>query len=194
VRLALKESRIIEAALFSAGAPIAIEELKEITEIPEKIIRDVLNVLIEDYKGRETALEIAKVGDKYAMQLRTEYADHVSKFAPMEIPTKVLKTAALIAYHQPILQRDLLEMIGYRVYDHVKLLNELGLIRRRDVGLQGEGKEAVIIDEGEDKTEKNDEATSKNDEMEVETNKPEDSEVGDSTDTRKEDPQDDSES
>jgi segregation and condensation protein B len=230
VRLALKESRIIEAALFSAGAPIAIEELKEITEIPEKIIRDVLNVLIEDYKGRETALEIAKVGDKYAMQLRTEYADHVSKFAPMEIPTKVLKTAALIAYHQPILQRDLLEMIGYRVYDHVKLLNELGLIRRRDVGrtkslttterfseyfgiastdrteikkwlieklnmkLQGDGKEAVIIDEGEDKTEKNDEGTSKNDEMEVETNKPEDSEVGDSTDTRKEDPQDDSES
>jgi segregation and condensation protein B len=130
----LTEIKIIEAALFSAGTPLSIEEIKESTDIAEKKIKEIITDLIEEYKTRDSALEIAKVGDKYAMQLRPEYATHVTKFAEMEIPVKVLKTAALIAYHQPILQRDLFDMVGYRLYEHVKILNELGLIRRRDSG------------------------------------------------------------
>jgi segregation and condensation protein B len=52
----------------------------------------------------------------------------------MEIPNKVLKTAALIAYHQPIKQSELQEMFGSKVYDHVKVLNDLGLIKKREKG------------------------------------------------------------
>ena len=128
----MKELRIIEATLFSAGAPVAVEDIKEATEISEKIIKNALKELIDEYKKRDSALEIAKVGEKYAMQLRSEFAGHVRKIAEMEIPIKVLKTAALIAYHQPLKQSDLRDMIGYRIYDDVKILSELGLIRRRD--------------------------------------------------------------
>ncbi|UCH87899.1 MAG: SMC-Scp complex subunit ScpB [Thermoplasmata archaeon] len=130
----MEETRIIEAALFSAGAPLDLEALKEATDLPEKKIQDLLKQLMEEYSSRDTALEIARVGEKYAMQLKAEYAGHVTKFADMEIPIKVLKTAALIAYHQPIKQRDLFDMIGSKVYEHVKVLHELGLIRRREAG------------------------------------------------------------
>jgi segregation and condensation protein B len=130
----LSEIRIIEAALFSTGAPIGIEELKESTDLTEKVIKEALKLLIAEYNERETALEVAKVGDKYAMQLRPQYANHVTKFAEMEIPLKVLKTAALIAYHQPVRQRDLFDMVGSKVYDHVKILHELGLVRKREAG------------------------------------------------------------
>ena len=45
-----------------------------------------------------------------------------------------MKTAALIAYHQPILQSDLFDMIGAKVYEHTKALEELGLISRKPSG------------------------------------------------------------
>jgi len=68
------------------------------------------------------------------MQVRSQLAEHVKYFAQMEIPVKVLKTAALIAYHQPIKQSELQEMFGSKVYDHVKELHELGLIKKRQDG------------------------------------------------------------
>src|SRR5205823_13580608 len=45
-----------------------------------------------------------------------------------------LKTAALIAYHQPLLQSDLFDMIGSKVYEHTKALEDLGLVNRKPSG------------------------------------------------------------
>lgn len=61
------------------------------------------------------------------MQLREAYADGES-LADAEIPRDVLKTAALIAYHQPILQADLRKMVGEKVYEHVRSLRASRLI------------------------------------------------------------------
>src|SRR5206468_467444 len=55
-------------------------------------------------------------------------------FAPPEIDRDLLKTAALIAYHQPLLQSDLFDMIGSKVYEHTKGLEDLGLINRKPSG------------------------------------------------------------
>ena len=56
-----------------------------------------------------------------------------SQIARTEIPKRLLKTAALIAYHQPMAQNKLVEMVGQVTYEHVSDLRELGLIdKRRD--------------------------------------------------------------
>jgi segregation and condensation protein B len=68
------------------------------------------------------------------MQVKSDYIEHAAKLATREIPMRVLKTAALIAYHQPIKQCDLVEMAGVKVYEHVKELAELGLIRIKPTG------------------------------------------------------------
>ena len=130
----MKPEFIIEAALFSAGKPLKLEELAEITKIDKNKLRKYLKNLVKDYNNRETALEIAKVGDKYAMLLKPDYTATTRGLADMEIPYKVLKTAALIAYHQPIKQSELQDMIGSKVYDHVKELVELRLIRAKESG------------------------------------------------------------
>jgi hypothetical protein len=44
------------------------------------------------------------------------------------VPGRLLKTLALIAYHQPVRQSELMEMVGPRVYDQVKELADMGLV------------------------------------------------------------------
>ncbi|HET6404827.1 MAG TPA: SMC-Scp complex subunit ScpB [Candidatus Thermoplasmatota archaeon] len=122
---------IVEAALFSAGKPISLDEIAENTGISRKDVGKLVMELKHRYESLAGALEVAKAGDKWAMQVRTAYAPTTTKLAPMEIPIKLVKTLALIAYHQPVLQSDLKEMIGDKVYDHIRELDERGLVKKR---------------------------------------------------------------
>lgn len=132
--MTIKPELLIEASLFSAGKPLSIDELSEALTLGKETIEKNLKKLITIYSKKDSALEIAKVGDKYNMLVKPALAEHIKSLAQMEIPAKVLKTAALIGYHQPIKQSDLQEMFGSKVYDHVKVLAELGLISRRHEG------------------------------------------------------------
>lgn len=125
---------MIEASLFSAGRPLSTKELSEVLDKPIETIESSIKQLKNHYSKRDCALEIAKVGNKYCMQVKSNLAEYIKLLAPMEIPKKVLKTAALIGYHQPIKQSELQEMFGAKVYDHVKVLEELGLIHKRTKG------------------------------------------------------------
>ncbi len=121
----------VEAALFSAGRPVDVASLSDTTGYDRDQVRSALQHLQEDYRSRGTALEVEPAGEKWTMQVRTTYAEDVRTLAPMEVPEKTLKTLALIAYHQPILQSDLQDMVGSKVYDHVRELKDLGLLRKR---------------------------------------------------------------
>lgn len=122
---------VVEAALFSAGKSLSVEEIAENAGIDKRKVLPALKALQERYAHAPTSLEIGRAGDKWSMQVRTAYAERTTRLAPMEIPIKLLKTLALIAYHQPILQSDLQEVVGAKVYDHVRELQERGLIRKR---------------------------------------------------------------
>jgi segregation and condensation protein B len=128
------ESRVVEAALFSAGRPLKIIEIKDATGLSENVIMDSLEKLVNEYNGKGTALEISKVGEKYVMQVKAEFAKHVVSLAQKEIPDRLLKTLALIGYHQPVKQVDLMRMIGAKVYEHVHELDALGLINSKKDG------------------------------------------------------------
>lgn len=130
----MKPAHIVEAALFSAGKPIAVEEIAETTGLPPDVVKKAVKELQETYAKNDTVLEVGKAGTKWAMQVRSQAAEPASKFAPMEIPAKTLKTLALIAYHQPMKQADLVHMMGSKVYDHIPELVSRGLIRAREEG------------------------------------------------------------
>src|SRR5581483_5701893 len=122
---------IVEAALFSACKPVSVEEIAENTGLDKRKVPAALKELQARYAAASSALEIGRAGDKWGMQVRTAYAPSTTKLAPMEIPIKLLKTLALIAYHQPVLQSDLKDMVGPKVYDHIAELTEAGLVRKR---------------------------------------------------------------
>src|SRR5205814_1830962 len=109
-------------------------ELAQTTRLEPDGIRTHLRALAHEYTERESAIEVAQIGTKWTMQIRSEFAELARGFAPPEIDRDLLKTAALIAYHQPLLQSDLFDMIGSKVYEHTKGLEDLGLINRKPSG------------------------------------------------------------
>lgn len=128
------DSRLIEAALFSAGRALSIRELQDLTGMDKNEVTSSLRSLVQSYRKRETSLEISRVGRKYTMKLREQYAKPVRSLATPDIPRKLWKTLALIAYHEPVKQSELQTMLGSRIYDHVRELKDLNMIRMKTDG------------------------------------------------------------
>lgn len=130
----MKPDHVVEAALFSAGRAVSVEEIQDETGLAKAQVEKAIQALAKAYDERDTVIEIRKAGAKWAMQVRTQAAEPAAKFAQMEIAPKLLKTLALIAYHQPIKQSELVDMIGSKVYDHIPELKERGLVKTRRDG------------------------------------------------------------
>ena len=124
----------VEALLFSAGKPLSIADMEKITGIGRRRIKEALDFLMEEYGSRDTAVEIVKIGNRYSMQLKERFADLVTLVVPPELPEDVLKSAALIGYHQPIRQARLEEIVGTKVLEHIKVLEDMGLVKKRREG------------------------------------------------------------
>ena len=124
----------VEAALFAAGHPLTVREIAEKTGILPSTVRQILKDLASEFRERGGAITVTKLGSKWSMHLDPAYVEEIPEILPANISKELLKTAALIAYHQPVLQSELQSMVGARVYDQVKSLRELGLIRTRPKG------------------------------------------------------------
>ena len=126
----MNELMAVEAALFSGGKALDATEVAEAPGLSRNKALGALDSLVELYKTREGALEIVKLGHKYALQLKTEAVEYGRRLAPQEIPSYLLRTLALIAHEQPMLQKELKRKLGDKVYEHVGELVELGMIQR----------------------------------------------------------------
>lgn len=125
---------LLEATLFSAGRSLSVQELSENLGYDDEEILESMNNLQSTIKRRRGGgLQIVEIGGKWAMEVKPGIADHLPKETKSELPPKLLKAAALIAYHQPMPQSRLVELLGQRAYDHIRELAQAGLIgRRRD--------------------------------------------------------------
>jgi len=126
--------RIVEAVLFSSDKPVRISDMEVQTQLTSAVIRRALKKLEGEYDGRGSAMQVARTGAGYSLVVREEYRPFGRQFAPKEVPDEVLRTAAMIAYHQPILQSDLARSLGSRVYDDVRTLHHLGLVTAKRKG------------------------------------------------------------
>ncbi|VVB86069.1 Segregation and condensation protein B [uncultured archaeon] len=120
------DKEIIEAALFVSGEPLDVDQLRNL--VKGKNVRSLVQELINEYNGRSSPLEIKEIEGRYVMQVKPEYADRVRSIAPKELRSPVLRTLAMIAYHQPLTVADLVDRRGAAAYDHVRELEESGLV------------------------------------------------------------------
>lgn len=130
----MTEQGVVEAALFSAGKPLAVEEIAATTGLSPDAVRASVSALARAYGERGSAIEVARIGDKWTMQIRNSYVEKAQTFAPPEIPLDLLKTVALIAFHQPVRQSELVRMVGAKAYEHVRTLADLNLITAKPEG------------------------------------------------------------
>ena len=127
----------IEAALYSAGRPLRVEDLIRAsgTESRTKTL-DILNTIMKKTKSAFKALEVVILPDgSYVFQLKPEYSATVKKYASKPVlPNATLKTLSYIAYMQPISSKQLVETRGSGVYAHLKELRQLDYITHQNVG------------------------------------------------------------
>jgi len=126
---------LIEATLFSSGKSMSVPELSEALGYDEEEMLDCLGSLQATLRRRKGgALQLAEVGDRWALEVKPAIASHLPKETKTDMPPKLLKAAALIAYHQPMPQSRLVELLGQKAYDYVRELAQLCMVDRRKDG------------------------------------------------------------
>jgi segregation and condensation protein B len=125
----------VEAVLFASGKPQSVKELTETLGAPDfRPVQAALRKLVRTYEGRQTALEVRRVGDRYALQLRQDFVSSAHSVTPVDLAPRTLKVLTLIAYHQPLLQSLLVKMLGEAAYEEVPRLRGLGLVHAEPTG------------------------------------------------------------
>ena len=127
----------LEAALYSAGRPLTVEELIKAsgTESRTKTLT-IMTSLVKKTKSVFKAIEVSSLPDgSYVFQLKPEFNTIIRKYASKPLlPTATLKTLSYIAYMQPVSSKRLVEVRGSGVYLHLRLLQQLDYIEHQNVG------------------------------------------------------------
>jgi segregation and condensation protein B len=128
---------LLEAGLYVAGRPLDLKTLANVagTRSKKKVIK-LARSLVENYRNRDTALEVLELeGERFVMQLKAEYTGKVRKLATRPLLSAgPLKTLSYIAFRQPILQMQVIDVRGHHSYGHLKQLEDMELISREGVG------------------------------------------------------------
>ncbi len=119
----------IEAVLFVSGQAVSAEEIATKLNTELASVSESLNKLATEYNSRYTSMEIAKIADKYILQLKPEFTSSVKSFATGGlIREAVMRTLTIIAAKQPITMSNL-KKIRVAAEEHVKELGEMGLVK-----------------------------------------------------------------
>ena len=86
-------------------------------------------------RRRDSALQLTEVSGRWIFEVRPTLSTYLPESVRPDVPARLLPAAALIAYHQPMKQAQLVDMIGAKAYDRVRELANLGFIDRRRDGL-----------------------------------------------------------
>ncbi|MGA7476386.1 MAG: SMC-Scp complex subunit ScpB [Thermoplasmata archaeon] len=125
----------VEAVLFASGKPLAVKEIADALGLDDyRPVQRAVRTLEQTYGNRQSALEVRRVGDRYALQLQEKYVPTVHSVTPVEMTPRTLRALTLIAYHQPVLQSNLVRMIGDVAYEEVQRLRGIGLVHTEPKG------------------------------------------------------------
>jgi len=126
---------LLEATMFGAGRSMSVSELCESLGYDEEEMLDSLCALQATLRRRRYgALQLSEIGQMWALEVKPSITQMLPKDVKPDMPQKLLKAASLIAYHQPIAQSRLVDMLGPKAYDYVRELAQAGMIDRRKDG------------------------------------------------------------
>ena len=107
---------ILESILFSSAKPVTVRKLqKGLSEYSAEEITAAVQVLMEEYKDANRAVEIVEVSGGYQMRTKIVYREHVRRFVKEReggLTRPMLETLAIIAYRQPVAKRDIDSLRG----------------------------------------------------------------------------------
>jgi len=126
----------IEALLFAAGRNVTIDELAKIMNVFDKnTIKNAINELKKDYEQREAPLIIIQEGDSWKMTVHEKFIPLVQKINPnAELSRTLMETLSVIAWKQPVLQSEVVDIRTPAVYEQIAELEKMGFISKERSG------------------------------------------------------------
>lgn len=131
-----ESKRKIEAILFTTGRFMEVEEIGQLCGIGSiGHVKEALAILIKEYNERPGALEIQEDEGSYKLTIKKDFNYLTTSLLDQsELDGPTLKTLSLIAYKQPVLQSDIIDMRGVNAYDHIKILRDSQFITTEPKG------------------------------------------------------------
>lgn len=126
--------KAVEAILFTSPEAISVSEICKILKEREDVVERAIESVAKKYAEMDSAIEVVKLGDRYLMRVKPEYAEIVEKFTERDLDRGTMRTLAVIAVKQPITLAKLAKIRGNKCYEHVKKLSELKLINLEKKG------------------------------------------------------------
>ncbi|MEA2070931.1 MAG: SMC-Scp complex subunit ScpB [Asgard group archaeon] len=127
----IEKRQAVEAALYLAGRPVRHEDLAQVVGIDTAELGSIIRDLQEKYRQTFSCFEIVELpGKKYVFQIRASIGEKVKEITLQPILTLAeLRTLAMIAYRQPILQSTVAKVRGQQAYSHIKTLLRNGFVK-----------------------------------------------------------------
>jgi len=94
-------------------------------------IEKAVSKLKEKYKG---PIVLHETEDTAFMIVEDQYIDSLWFLGKGELTSAELKTLAVVAYHAPVRQSDVVRTRGNRAYEHLSKLEEAGLLNSEPAG------------------------------------------------------------
>lgn len=128
-----EKKALVESLLFVSGDPVTLQTLKNVAEMPEIELKQLLDELITGYHDKNGGILIIEVATGYQMVANPRYVSWIRKIMNTSTPNKLslpaLETLAIIAYNQPIIKAELEQIRGVNADGMIKNLLDKRLIK-----------------------------------------------------------------
>ncbi|MAH43025.1 SMC-Scp complex subunit ScpB [archaeon] len=123
-----EKAALLEAILFTTDKPLTVKQISRKINVRETTVEKVLVVLEEKYSDEKHGIRLQKMGG-FRLTVKDKYIEHVHDLTPhSDMSRGLLRVLAIIAFHEPVKQSDIVKVIGNRTYEYVKQLKDRGLI------------------------------------------------------------------
>lgn len=124
-----------EAILFASGEPVELSRIAQSLEIDAEIISGALWELSMQLDERKSGICLLRLGSKYQLCSRTEYAQYVrnaldlKKNAPLS--PAAFEVLAVVAYNQPVTKAYIEQIRGVDCSGVIATLCQKGLLEEK---------------------------------------------------------------
>lgn len=125
----------IESMLFASGNPVDLDKISDVLQVEKKLIRNILEMIIDKYEKPGSGIQVVQLDDKYQMCTCSKNAEYVRRLLDvrrkMPLSSAAMEVLAIIAYNQPVTKAFVEQVRGIDSSMIVNSLAQKGLIEER---------------------------------------------------------------
>ncbi len=121
----------LEALLFARGEPVTAGQLREILQVDEESLTELLALYEKTLAERGSGIMLHRVAGGFQLVTRPELHTYVQKLTEVQdrkLSTPALETLSIVAFKQPITKQEVEHIRGVRVERALQRLLEMELI------------------------------------------------------------------